>query len=344
MSPQQYLENKLKSSAKHILSSSEKANLEKIGLRDFLFQLITRKTFRRWKLPELARERIDKVLEFCLANKQLIIFRFRFGGYKFYQLKSAPEVDWAEFLSISYYLEYLAPIIAVYPYSVKLMYMLEDAGIEQMNNLSEYEMDSYCMSFKKLCDEFLKYAPENFSIEIIRHEMLFDSIEDFNREFQAKVTEIEKTWKENQTPAYLESILKTAELNIKWNGVIDLTKISEGERQKKIEQSAVMHDALVGLPTIRAFCDRNPRIILIFTTPLPRVISIGMTRASIVKFWMGSGVLEEKNETYLDHVVSPSQIIKIEKLQFKELPINLIDGKNFTTIKVYSEKLNFLEQ
>lgn len=344
MSPQQYLENKLKSSAKYTLSSSEEVNLEKIGLKDFLFQLITRKTFRRWKLPELARERIDKVLEFCLANNEPIIFRFRFGGYKFYQLKSAPEVDWAEFLSISYYLEYLAPIIAVYPHGVKLIYMLEDEGIEQMNNLSEYEMDAYYLSFKKLCDEFLKYTPDNFSIEIIRHEMLFDSIEDFNREFKTKITEIEKTWKENQTPTYLDSILKSAELNIKWNGVIDLTKIPDGERQKKIEQSAIMHDALVGMPTIRAFCDNNPRIILVFTTPLPKVISIGMTRASIVKFWMGVGVIEEKGENYLEHIMSPSQIEKIKETTFKKIPIDLIDGKNFTTIKVYSKKLNFLEK
>lgn len=344
MTPQQYLEHKLKNSAKHELSLEGKDSLKKIGLKEFLFQIITRKSFRRWKLPELARERIDRVLDFCILNSEPIIFRFRFGGYKFYQLDSAPEVDWAEFLSVSYYLEYLAPIIAVYPHNVKLIYMLEDAGISEMNNLSENEMNLYYQSFKKLCHEFETFLPNNFSIEVIRHQMLFNSISDFEFEFHSKINEIEKTWKESQSPEYLESILKSAELNIKWNGVVDLTKISNKERQEKIERSAIMHDALVGMPTIRAFCDNNPRIILVFTTPLPKVISIGMTKASIVKFWMGSGIIEQKGEDYLDHIVSSSQIEKIKNSNFIDVPINLIEGKNFSTIKVFSDKINFSEK
>lgn len=342
MTPQKYLENKLKNCAKYKLSSREKNDLEKTGIRRFLFTLITRKSFRRWKLPDLARERIERVLDFCLTNREPIIFRFRFGGYKLYQLKSAPEVDWAEFFSIAYYSEYLAPIIAVYPYGVKLMFILEDSGIEQMNNLSKSEMYSYYESFKKLCIEFEKYVPQNFSIEVIRHGMLFDSNEEFEKEFRTKIAEIEQTWREKQSHKYLESILKAAALNIKWDGFIDLTKISEEKKQKMIERSAIMHDALVELPTIRAFCDKNPRIILIFTTPLPKVISIGMTKTSIVKFWVGSGVLEYQGSSYLDHILSPSQIEKVKKIPSEEIPINLVHGDNFSVIKVYSQKLDFV--
>jgi hypothetical protein len=308
----------------------------------FLFKLITRKKFRKWKLPDLAQERIDKVLDFCIINKEPIIFRFRFGGYKLWQLKSAPEADWAEFFAIAYYCEYLAPIIATHTGGVKLIYVLEGSGIQQMNNLSDFEMDAYYKSFENLCSEFLKYTPKNFFIEVVRHDSLFNSGEDFNKEFKAKIDEIERTWKEIQSPIYLENILKTATLNIKWNGVEGLTMISEKEKQEKIERSAVMHDALVGMPTIRAFSDKNPRTILVFTTPLPKVISIGMTKLSVVKFWVGNGVLEKRDGIYLDHIVSPNQIEKIKDLSFNEFPINLIPGKNFSTIKVYTQKLNFV--
>ncbi len=342
MTPQQYLENKLKNCAHYKLSPKDEADLKTIGTKNFLFKLITRKKFRRWKLPDLARERIDKTLDFCLLNKEPIIFRFRFGGYKLWQLVSAPEADWAEFFSIAYYSEYLAPIIATHPHGVKLIYVLEDIGIEKMNNLSKSEMDAYYKSFQSLCIEFQKYTPKSFSIDVVRHGTLFNSDEDFNKEFKTKITEIEKTWKETRPPVYLENILKTAALNIKWDGVINLTKISEEEKQKKIEQSAIMHDALVELPTIRAFSDKNPRIILIFTTPLPKVISIGMTKTSIVKFWVGTGVLEKQNGNYLDHIISPSQIEKIRQIPFEETSINLVPGVNFSTIKIYDQKLDFV--
>lgn len=81
MKPQQYLENKLKSCASYKLSPQEE-DVRTIDIKNFLFKLITRKKFRRWKLPDLARGRIDKTLDFCLLNKEPIIFRFRFGGYK----------------------------------------------------------------------------------------------------------------------------------------------------------------------------------------------------------------------------------------------------------------------
>ncbi|MDQ3076876.1 MAG: hypothetical protein M3Q63_02385 [bacterium] len=342
MQPQQYLENKLKNCARYQLSTQDYRDLKTIGNKEFLFKLITRKKFRRWKLPDLARERIDTTLDFCLTHNEPIIFRFRFGGYKLWQLKSAPEVDWAEFFSIAYYSEYLAPIIATHPVGVKLIFVLEDVGIQKMNNISKTDMDSYYESFKRLCVEFEKYIPENFSIQVVRHGSLFNTIEDFEQEFRNKIMEIEETWKEKQSPEYLKSILKAAALNIKWDGVVDLTKISNEDKQKKIEQSAMMHDALVDMPTIRAFSDKNPRIILIFTTPLPKVISIGMTKASIVKFWVGNGVLEEQNGKYLDHILSPSQIEKIKEVSFKEIPINLIQGVNFFMIKLYSKKLELL--
>lgn len=344
MTPQQYLENKLRSCAKYKLSPQKEEDLKILGTKNFLFKLITRKKFRRWKLPDLARERIDKVLDFCLLNKESIIFRFRFGGYKLWQLKSAPEVDWAEFFSIAYYSEYLAPIIATHSYGVKLIFVLEDICIEKMNNISKSEMDAYYDSFDRLCNEFKRYIPKNYSIDVVRHSTLFSSNEELYKEFETKMAEIRETWREKQSPLYLESILKTAALNIKWGGVVDLTKISDEEKQKKIEESAIMHDALVELPTIRAFSDKNPRIILIFTTPLPKVISIGMTKASIVKFWVGTGVLEEKNGCYLDHIVSPSQIEKIKEVPFKKVLINLIPGVNFSTIKVYKQKLDFINR
>jgi len=344
MTPQQHLEDKLKNCAHYKFSPSEQEKLKSVGLKQFLFEQITRKKFRRWKLPDLARERIDKALDYCMAGQEPIIFRFRFGGYKLWQLESAPEVDWAEFFTLAYYSEYLAPVIAAHKPGVKLWFMSDDVFVEQLDNVPKSDTEAYYKSFQKLCEEFKKYAPKNFSIEMKRHSALFNSVEELDKEFYAKMKEIEGTWKEKQSPEKLKSALATSALNIKWNGVRDLTKLPEVEKQKMIERSAIMHDALVQLPTIRAFSDKNPGMIFVFTTQFPSVVSIGTTKTSIAKFWVGIGVLEERDGKYLDHILSPSQIEKMSNILPKEVSIDILSLKNFSAIKIYDKKLDFVNR
>ncbi len=344
MSPQEYLESKLRECAHYDFSPQDQENLKTLGLKSFLFQQITRKDFRRWKLPDPARERIDKALEFCISKKVPILFRFRFGGYKLWRLETAPEVDWAEFFTLAYYSEYLAPVIAAHKPGVKFLFMSDDVFVERLDNISKSDTEAYYKSFQQLCAEFKKYAPEDFSIEMKRHSDLYDSPEELDKELGMKMREIEGTWREEQTPEKLKSSLVTSALNIRWGGVRDLTKLSEAERQKMIERGAIMHDALVQLPTIRAFSDSNPGMIFVFTTPFPTVVSIGTTRASIVKFWVGTGVLEERDGKYIDHILSPSQIKKLREIPLQGASVNLIPLRNFSSIKIYNQKLDFVSK
>jgi len=341
MSPQQYLEDELKKCAWHDLSSQEKKSVKDIGLKNFLFGQITRKRFRRWKLPDLARERIDRALDFCISMQKPLLFRFRFGGYKLWRLESAPEVDWAEFFALAHYSEYLAPIIAAHAPGVKLLFMSDDVFVERLDNVPPSDTEAYYESFKKLCAAFKRYAPENFSMEMKRHSALFNSKEELDGEFDVKMKELEASWRKKQDPEKLKNALTTSALNIKWDGVRDLTKLSDKEKQSMIERSAIMHDALVQLPTIRSFSDQNPGMISIFTTPFPSVVAIGTTKTSVAKFWVGSGILEDRAGRYFDHIISPSQIEKLRDSTLKEIPIDLIPLKNFSTIKVYGEKIDF---
>lgn len=340
MTPQKYLENKLKNCAYYEFSDQEQEKLKNLGLKKFLFEQITRKKFRRWRLLELARERIEKALDYCISNQKQLIFRFRFGGYKLWRLKSSPEVDWAEFFAFAHYSEYLAPIIAAHKPGVKLLFMSDDIFVEWLDNIPKSDTEAYCESFQKLIKEFKRYAPESFVIEMKRHSELFNSQEDLTNELELKMNEIKKTWKE-KNPEKLKSSLATSALNIKWNGVQDLSRLPEREKKKIIERGAMMHDALIQLRTIRAFSDNNPGMIFIFTTQIPTVISIGTTKTSIAKFWVGTGVLEDREGKYFDHILTPSQIEKTKDNSLKEKPINLIPMKNFSRIKIYNNKLNF---
>ena len=126
MNPQNYLENRLKTCAEYTLSSQEREEIQKNGSFSFLFDQFTRKKFRRWKLRDPAREKLEKALNYCINNDEPILIRFRFGGYKLWRLDSAPEVDWAEFFAFVHYSEYLAPIIATHKPGVKLLFMSDD--------------------------------------------------------------------------------------------------------------------------------------------------------------------------------------------------------------------------
>lgn len=341
MTPQQYLENRLKRCAHYELSLLDQESLKNIGVKDFIFWQITRKKFRRWKLPELARERINRVLDYCFSKQKPILFRFRFGGYKLWRLESAPEVDWAEFFTLVHYSEYLAPIIAVHKPGVKFLFISNDVFVERLNNIAREDTEAYFESFLKLRDQFRRFAPENFSVEVIRSRSLYSSDEELDKEFKAKIKEIEGPWKEKQNEERLKRSLEKAMLNIKWDGIRDLRNLSNEERQKVIEQSALMHDALVQLPTINTFFENNPSMIFVSATRYPNVVSIGTTKTSIVKFWVGTGVLEERSGKYLEHVLSPLQVEKLKGSFSQRIQIDLIPLKNFSAVEVYNQKLDF---
>lgn len=341
MSPQEYLENKLHTCAHYQLSEDERKRIKVIGLRAFLFEQITRKKFRRWKLPEVARAKIEGALDYCLPKKSPLQIRWRFGGYKLWRLSTTPEADWAEFFTIAHIASYLAPILAAYEPGVKMFFMSDDVFVESLDNVPKESTEAYHQSFVKLCETFQKYFPKNFSVEMKRHSSLYPSQEVWRKEFESKIKEIEGTWKNDLSEEKLKSALATSALNVKWDGVKDLTKLSAREKEKYIEHGAMLHEALVKVPTVRAFSDNNPAMFSIFGGQLPSVVSIGTTKSSITKFWVGTGVLEDRDGAYYDRILSPKQIEQMQSVKYTEVPINLIPLKNFSSMKVYTEGFNF---
>ncbi len=342
MTPQEYLEKKLKTCSQHQLAAAERQVLESGGLRSFLFQQITRKKFRRWKLPDAARARVETALDYCLPRKLPLLVRLRFGGYKLWRLPSTPEVDWAEFFAIAHIASYLAPIVATYQPGVKMLFMSDDVFVETLNNVPKASTEAYYQSFQRLLQEFQQYFPRNFSLEMKRHSSLYPSEAAWRQEFEEKIKEIEPTWKSQLTPEKLKSALATSALNIQWDGVKDLRGLTAPEKEKLVERGAMLHEALVKVPTIRSFSDNNPAMFSIFGGQLPSVVSIGTTKTSITKFWVGIGVLEERADEYFDRILSPKQITSMQEVKKVEAPVRLIPLKNFSSIPVYRGGFDFI--
>ena len=340
MTPQKYLEDKLKTCSLYDLTEDDKKFIEDNSLKEFLFKQITRKKFRRWKLPDPARARIEEALEFCLSQEKPLVFRFGFGGYKLWRFSSAPEVDWAEFFSVAYYSQYLAPIIAAYNPGVRMIFSSYDVFVERLDNIPKSDTEAYYSSFQKLLDQFRKHFSDNFEMDILRHPSLYKSETALEAEFANEVNKVKDSWKEDRDEAALKRNLATSEMNIKWDGAEDLTKLSGAEKQQRIEQGVMYHDALMNMPTLRAWSDAKDKIAL-FSTSFPNIVAIGTTKTSIVRFWVGTGILEKHGDSYNDRVLSIKQLESSKDLKYDEVETDLVPLKNFRTVRIYNERFEF---
>ncbi len=77
---------------------------------------------------------------------------------------------------------------------------------------------------------------------------------------------------------------------------------------------------------------RTPDKVNVMTTPFRGMLSVGTTKDSIMKFWVGSGILKPKEDGYRQIILSPGQL---EKTNFKWETVNLgLEGKNFKKIRI----------
>jgi len=60
---------------------------------------------------------------------------------------------------------------------------------------------------------------------------------------------------------------------------------------------------------------------------------VGTTKSSTAKFWPGAGALKKVGDSFMEYVLSPSQL---EKAEYITEPISItgLDGKNFKKIKI----------
>lgn len=335
MEVNKYLKNRLESCSHYELTDADKEYLEKRGINDFIYQKLTSKKFRKWQIDESSEAWVKKAIKINIDKNEPIKFVFPFGGYKLWRLPATPEVDWAEFFTISYYTNYLAPILKVYESGAELIFSSDDYIVERMNNVSKEDTDAYFNSFKKLTGKFSKYFPVNLKIDIVR---LCDEFQDKSKfeNFEKELAENVKHFSDeynNQDPVKAEKMYKSSELNIKMDGLEKWCDLSEEEQKEKLKMGVIYHHAYCGL-TDRKIYDRAEDKIVLFTTQISNSIAIGTTKASITKFWTGVGVLEKHGSDFKDRILSPQQLIDLDMSKVEVVLSDLISLKNFKDIKV----------
>lgn len=102
----------------------------------------------------------------------------------------------------------------------------------------------------------------------------------------------------------------------------------------------IMHDAYCNVPRRRAFVRGEDKIV-VFSTPIPNAVAIGTTKSSVAKFWTGIGVLAKTDDLFREYILSPKQMERVAKSPSRQEKINLVPLKNFSSISVYRNILNF---
>ena len=146
------------------------------------------------------------------------------------------------------------------------------------------------------------------------------------------------------TPEQKDNELKRSMRSVFWNGKLDLTQLSEEERQNKVIESRLIELAYYDIEAKAEFLGNyfleDNHIFVCFSFGLSpdnydHWLTLGSTYSSIVDFWIGRGILEKNNEGFVNRIVSKRQYNHVKDLlQNVETNFNILPLKNFQSIDV----------
>lgn len=332
-----HLENKVKN-LYSVQPDSQQGSYDLEGIKLKIYNRLLSRKFRKRAISSSYKQKINKILHYKIKHNQPLLFVYPFGGYKLWRLPSAPEVDWAEFFSISYCLDYLLPIAFIYKPGFQLEFVSDAFVVNQMNNIPSSNLKRYKSSFKSLIDYFNERLPKNSSLKFFEMATILrtNAVKKYISKNAARILE---EW-EFLTEEKRKKRKKMAILNMRFDNAVGNKSIHSSFNTDKIINSIIFHETYLRCPQREAYLRDNGKITL-YNDPIENCIPIGSVRASRVKFWVGLGVLEKRKDRYIERILSPMQLQKISTLTKQEFDIDIVNLKNLKKISVYSQNLDF---
>lgn len=299
---------------------------------DAILKFLFSKKFRKFSIPPKNQAIIRAAVEKNVANDEPIEIVFPFGGYKLWRLEETPEADWAELFSIIYFVRWLKPVCAIYPKGVNFTFWLDEVIVSKMNNIPESDVVAYRRSFDAVLDFIKPWVPSNMKLETFLERSRYENYDAFEAELAVEVEKL-RLAREKDPKSLSETDRRAIELNV---------KLAEGQADDSLwrEKVDLMHYAYYNLQ------ENNKRVrvpfsnenIVAFTVSLDsdgifNTIPIGSAKTSIVRFWVGVGALQKRNDTFIETILSPSQLEKANSV-WEPVTIKGLEGKNFKRIRV----------
>lgn len=322
MNIQEYLQLKLE-------DLRQPSGIEKPTNNEQFAREITRltlsKKFRKYSVGSEVLEHIKASIEANVKNKEPIKFTLPFGAYKLWRLDEAPEADWAELFTMVYFTNWLKPICAIYEPGVWFDFFSDDVIVPRLNNIPAEDLGAYNHSFHMLLDFMKTYQPKNLNMRLTRVIDQYDTQSDFEEDLEQQMVKL-RAKLDNGLPILDEAQKATVELNVK----------TTPEQEKDLawrEKVQFMHDSYASTSQRRPYYrPLEKHKIMVVTTPLWGMLTVGSTKDSTMKFWVGAGVLKPRDDEFRQVILSPSQLEKAH-FDFKDANIEGLIGKNFTRIR-----------
>ncbi len=297
-------------------------------LASAIFSALMSKKFRKFAVPEKNQGIIKAAITKNIENNEPIKISWPFGGYKLWRLDENPEVDWAELFTLMYIIRWLKPICALYERGVEFTFWVDEVVIAKMNNIPQGELDAYQLSFSELLEFIKPWQPSNLSFEIFLERSQYESSEVFENGLTIEMEKLNKIRATNPQPL-TDTAIRSIEMNVK----LTSEQAKDPLWREKVD---LMHYAYYNLQEqqSRVRPSYTKENIVAFTVFFePNVIPIGSTKTSIVRFWVGVGALEKRGDSFIESILSLSQLQKT-KYRWTSLHLNGLRGKNFSKIRI----------
>lgn len=320
MTAQEYIMSTVEALAKPIVMQ----DIGNQSLEDAVYAKVMSKKFRKLKPGDSCVKLTKKAIELSVQeNKPIVIFEM-FGGNKLWRFNEAPEIDWAELFSLTYFVQWMRLVASVYEPGVEFIYFSQDISVESMNNVPRSETNKYSQTFCELIEWIEPYIPPNIKITYQRHYDLFKNPDDYYQELEeAKVLVLKEN--KDQLPKMTDAMKAATELNV---------KLKPGQDKDPLwrEKVELEHQAIFRTKTIQGPSD-NPYKIWTCPTYYSDSVVTGSTKHSLAKFWAAVGVLEKSDIGFNELVLTPNQL-NAATFDWISVDIKGLKGENFSRIRV----------
>lgn len=299
-------------------------------LIEAIFRALMSKKFRKYSANEALQAQVREAIKINVEKNEPINVTFLHGAYKLWRLEETPEADWAEFFSLMYYSSWVKPICEIYEPGVWFDFFVDDYIIERLDNIPKSDIEAYIASYQSVIDYLKDYQPANLKMTITTVGGQFPSEETFDKSLQSSLEKLTA-----ETLGGLPVLNDAQQAMVELNTKATKEQLEDPQWQEKVFH---LHNAYMSTKAEPGYHKGRPEKIMAFTQPLPSgaTISVGTTKSSIMKFWVGVGVLEPKADSYKQVILSPNQL---ENLKYDWQDVDMgIKGKNFNKIRVVDER------
>jgi hypothetical protein len=227
-----------------------------------------------------------------------------------------------------YFAKWLKSVCSVYEKGVEFTFWSDEVVISMMNNIPQKDLDTYKKSFFGLLDFMQTWIPNNLKFSLFEERSQYEDQKSFENGLGVEMEKLSRARAASQF-TLSKSAIKSIEMNVRTTP----EQIQDPLWHEKVD---LMHYAYYNLQeqqnkTRPTYSKANITAFTIFFEP--NVIPIGSTKTSIVRFWVGVGVLRKKESGFIEDILSVSQLEKA-KFSWENIQIDGLSGKNFFKIRI----------